>query len=373
MIKHLRIDGLNGRETLDLDMHPDVNVITGKNGSGKTNLLKLLWYIVSGNLELLCEIPFDLVEVTTDQYFFGMKRLPHSGVGGAVDAKFAVITSLPGITYGGHLRAREMAEYNEALKKANGASLFLPTFRRIEGGFGLTGPLSDHARAGSARLLLDQTIDSVGPLPRAMDDLATRLSSDGHQFIAAVSTRDLVRLISQRFARVSQESDAIQTDLARVIMQNANGNSADSSPAAELGNIRRQAAEITRRRDELRRPFSVLGDLVATMLMHKGIHLGDSNSLGDAAAAIDSEALSAGEKQMLSFLCYNAVLTNAVIFVDEPEISLHVDWQRLLLPTLMEQNGTNQWIVATHSPFIYAKYADKELPLGLPQVALTHA
>lgn len=182
-----------------------------------------------------------------------------------------------------------------------------------------------------------------------------------------------MRLISQRFARVSQESDAIQTDLARVIMQNANGNPADSSPAAELGKIRRQAAEITRRREELRRPFAVLGDLVATMLMHKGIHLGDSYSLGEAAAAIDSEALSAGEKQMLSFLCYNAVLNNAVIFADEPEISLHVDWQRLLLPTLMEQNGTNQWVVATHSPFIYAKYSDKELPLGLPQVALAHA
>ena len=67
---------------------------------------------------------------------------------------------------------------------------------------------------------------------------------------------------------------------------------------------------------------------------------------------------------MLSFLCYNAFSENTVIFIDEPELSLHVDWQRLLLPTLLEQETGNQFFIATHSPFIYAKYPDKEIPLG---------
>ena len=39
-----------------------------------------------------------------------------------------------------------------------------------------------------------------------------------------------------------------------------------------------------------------------------------------------------GEKQMLSFLCYNAFANQTCIFIDEPEISLHVDWQRILFP-----------------------------------------
>ena len=67
---------------------------------------------------------------------------------------------------------------------------------------------------------------------------------------------------------------------------------------------------------------------------------------------------------MLSFLCYNTFSKNAVMFIDEPELSLHVDWQRLLLPTLMEQETENQFFIATHSPFIYAKYPDKETLLG---------
>jgi predicted ATP-dependent endonuclease of OLD family len=52
-----------------------------------------------------------------------------------------------------------------------------------------------------------------------------------------------------------------------------------------------------------------------------------------------------------------------VIFIDEPELSLHPDWQRLLMPTLLEIAPTNQFFIATHSPFIYAKYPDKEIIL----------
>ena len=86
-------------------------------------------------------------------------------------------------------------------------------------------------------------------------------------------------------------------------------------------------------------------------------------TLGEEDEAIDSDKLSAGEKQMLSFLCYNIFSENTAIFIDEPELSLHVDWQRLLLPTLLEQETGNQFFVATHSPFIYTKYPEREILL----------
>ena len=68
---------------------------------------------------------------------------------------------------------------------------------------------------------------------------------------------------------------------------------------------------------------------------------------------------------MLSFLCYNAFSEDTAIFIDEPELSLHVDWQGLLLPTLLKQSTGNQFFVATHSPFIYTLYPDKEFMLGV--------
>ena len=50
--------------------------------------------------------------------------------------------------------------------------------------------------------------------------------------------------------------------------------------------------------------------------------------------------------------------------IDEPELSLHIDWQRALLPALLEQGTSNQLILATHSPFIYANYPEKEILLS---------
>jgi predicted ATPase len=64
---------------------------------------------------------------------------------------------------------------------------------------------------------------------------------------------------------------------------------------------------------------------------------------------------------MLSFIAYNAFYRDAVFFIDEPELSLHVDWQRQLFSILLSQQTSNQFVIATHSPFIYSKYPDKEL------------
>lgn len=79
---------------------------------------------------------------------------------------------------------------------------------------------------------------------------------------------------------------------------------------------------------------------------------------------IDSiDTLSSGEKQMLGFLCYNAWINESIFLIDEPEISLHIDWQRCLFQYLLSQQTNNQFIVATHSPCIYAQFPDKELRL----------
>ncbi|MBU1390718.1 MAG: AAA family ATPase [Gammaproteobacteria bacterium] len=66
--------------------------------------------------------------------------------------------------------------------------------------------------------------------------------------------------------------------------------------------------------------------------------------------------LSSGEKHILSILGKAALSSDegAVFVADEPELSLHLDWQRMILPSIIKLSPKSQVIVATHSPSIYA-------------------
>ena len=64
--------------------------------------------------------------------------------------------------------------------------------------------------------------------------------------------------------------------------------------------------------------------------------------------------LSSGEKQMLAILLTVLVENrqNYVLFMDEPEVSLHIDWQQRLIDLILELNPNVQIILTTHSPAV---------------------
>ena len=94
----------------------------------------------------------------------------------------------------------------------------------------------------------------------------------------------------------------------------------------------------------------------------KTICLSDKNKLVVKTSKndiIDIENLSSGEKSALLIL-YEVIFhseTNAIILIDEPEISLHIAWQQQLgemIQDLIKEKYGTQVIMATHSPFIAA-------------------
>lgn len=64
--------------------------------------------------------------------------------------------------------------------------------------------------------------------------------------------------------------------------------------------------------------------------------------------------LSSGEKQLLIILLTVLVedLQPYVLFMDEPEASLHVEWQQKLIETIIKLNPNVQIILTTHSPAV---------------------
>ncbi|MCR4958241.1 MAG: AAA family ATPase [Prevotella sp.] len=64
--------------------------------------------------------------------------------------------------------------------------------------------------------------------------------------------------------------------------------------------------------------------------------------------------LSSGEKQMLVILLTVLVEDDQhyVLFMDEPEVSLHIEWQKRLIDLILELNPNVQIILTTHSPAV---------------------
>lgn len=64
--------------------------------------------------------------------------------------------------------------------------------------------------------------------------------------------------------------------------------------------------------------------------------------------------LSSGERQIIYTLLKVAIATknNALILMDEPEISLHLSWQEKLITQIRTINPDSQLIIVTHSPAI---------------------
>lgn len=64
--------------------------------------------------------------------------------------------------------------------------------------------------------------------------------------------------------------------------------------------------------------------------------------------------LSSGEKQILAILLTVLVEDQKpyVLFMDEPEVSLHIEWQKKLIDLILELNPNVQIILTTHSPAV---------------------
>lgn len=368
-LRRVEVSGLLNRPgVIKTDFHEDLNILTGRNGSGKTSILKLIWYVMSGNILLaLREVPFNYVTIETDEYELTVHRInnltckieleeygdPKCLFEDEEDSDGDVIVT-----------AESQAE---PLIVDHGSSVFFPTFRRIEGGFGLT------ARRGRPSTL--STLGAARPkseIEEALSNISKRLSNGTHVFVSAISTADIVGLLLTRYANLSTGYNKLQQDVSEQIISRIRDYRSDSGDTNEveaanavIDQIKNRIEDMEIQREIIMSPLEEVSSLVGSLFKHIGIDIGAPLRFGDAANAVNSELLSAGEKQMLSFICYNSFNDNSIVFIDEPELSLHVDWQRQLFPILMKQKASNQFIIATHSPFIYSKFPDKEISIDL--------
>ena len=81
--------------------------------------------------------------------------------------------------------------------------------------------------------------------------------------------------------------------------------------------------------------------------------------------------LSSGELQLLilfAFLYFRFKQREQfTIMIDEPELSLHLEWQSRYLQAITRANKYAQFIVATHSPEIASPFEDRIIDISPPR------
>jgi ABC-type Mn2+/Zn2+ transport system ATPase subunit len=85
---------------------------------------------------------------------------------------------------------------------------------------------------------------------------------------------------------------------------------------------------------------------------YKNYNIKISDLNGNDVAISD---LSSGEKQILSTFAYLLLSPdpNYIVFIDEPELSLSVPWQKTFLPDIIDTARCTYLLAVSHSPFVF--------------------
>jgi len=122
---------------------------------------------------------------------------------------------------------------------------------------------------------------------------------------------------------------------------------------------------------DLAHRIRLLLDNVNRKFLHKRIRIDREAGLvaeREDGTPLKLEALSSGEQHelVLHYDLLFRVRPNTLVLIDEPELSLHVAWQKRFLPNLLEIVATARFdvLIATHSPYIVGERSDLMIGLG---------
>lgn len=89
---------------------------------------------------------------------------------------------------------------------------------------------------------------------------------------------------------------------------------------------------------------------------HMNLHGKTNNNI------ISLSQLSSGEKQIVSLFSklYLESDKDSILIIDEPELSISMKWQKMLLPDIMRSENCKLLLTVTHSPFIFDNEFDMD-------------
>jgi predicted ATPase len=375
------IEGLAGRpDTYSERLNRHVNVFFGENGSGKTSLLKILHCALSGNVESLENVPFKSARVKF--YSVAEKRAFVRTIRKAtkqvseVPRGYSTLTVTQyrqlrlfqevASTSGWKIRPKPKTRSNSWMHR------YLPISRLYSGTAGPTA-----VGVAGNRPLSEEALDLR--FAQAMEALWTSYSADISKKVREVQQKGLANVLravlskssSGRHLRAADAGTAYGRVSAFLSRQSGSRHALGSERefakryntdtqlrrvVSDIENVERSIEVASAPRDELR-------ELIHEMFRRdKALTFTDKTiEVAVGGTKIGLPHLSSGEKQLLLLCVETLTAGENSIIIDEPEISMHIDWQKRLVRSLRKLNPDCQMILATHSPEIMAALPDSQI------------
>lgn len=434
-ITKLTVRKLHGYTDYNVEFNDDITFLYGDNGCGKTTILNIITYVITGKIYELFQYRFDRIILSyvsnktqkSDKIIVsldeGMMTLSFNGEQVQIDSQrfeymnrnsdepeeverfyfseYPILRNIREvfnyiylplnrngnvmIDYHYNIRSRKIMQSRYSTRNRMGnnidytlfdvESLISQAYNKVN--FSLNR-ISEHFTDEMLSAFLDvDNISNMSLIIEYMNSLNdTKINKIQRDYTNVVKT--VLKYDSEMEAKIDTFFESLKEEISNVKKINNVQVTIDLlvklSELTKITNIISKAEKIEQTKKKVRQPIEDFLNTVNSYIQ--------SNN-GEKQVGIDSDGtiylktnqgnkvniqnLSSGEKQIVTFFAYlifGLQTSNQSIFiVDEPELSLHLNWQRKFVDSIFSINDNVQLIFATHAPEMIGRHRDKAVKL----------
>lgn len=425
-ITRLQISKLHGCIDYDVVFNKDLTFLYGDNGCGKTTILNIITFIITGKVYRLFDYRFESINL-----FFENESKITSNITITHDYEDINVTMLGNsyylykkeydetMTYSNdydefeenYFRGKEFCEiirdtFNYVYLPLNRDSMNEQNSGRVKRSHRIMLRSSMYRNSAIAGNLLnvlaltkrannimtfklnqinERFIDSI--LKSFLDFENISSSDDIINYMNSLSISDIDEMqrkylsiltkvinmdkktsqkIIEFFGTLRDYKQSNKKDLVEILLK--------FSEISKINNIISMAEQAEEERMNAVKPIDTFVETVNSFIGaeegKKSIHLDEEGELylkTPNGEDIGIQYLSSGEKQILTFFAHLIFSfdnnSQSIFIVDEPELSLHLNWQRKFVDSVRKIKPEMQLIFATHAPEIIGKHTENAVKL----------
>ncbi|MCX2768989.1 AAA family ATPase [Pseudoalteromonas sp. B530] len=343
-VKKVIINSLVGNRNIEWELNDDVNVLVGANGSGKSTLIKLIKLVLTGPHRFSEE---DLLPVK--RKFASIKVELNNGLHGSLNCESDINSQKKLLKILAELAsdkeflekiANESKNYsrlkenldnlNEALSEVKSPKNFTDSI--FYGGANFIDDNEKNLLESNVNIELISTFDML------------LLSKEEFDEMSGKSYSQLDFLIDKEISYLTQNLLALNKQASDEYRKHKKNKSLESILRSKEDRYNRFIKEINKLFNPNKKDFLLDKETGKFVCKYNG-------------NKIDISEFSSGEKQMVMILLkvLNSGNKPSILLMDEPEISLHMNWQENLISTIKKINSNCQIIIVSHSPAVVMK------------------